>query len=76
MTSANLYINIDHLREIKSTNNHSNMNDITICGNEHIAKGGTVIVQQEYINSAPIEIVNLNNEDSFNEWINNFFEVK
>lgn len=71
----NLYVNIDQLRDMKLVNDHRNTSEIIKCGKEHIANGGTVVIQQEYSNVDPTEVIRLNNNDSFNEWINDFFIV-
>lgn len=75
MSKGNLYINIDHLRDMKSMNDHFNISEIIKCGNEHIANEGTVIIQQEYSNNEPTEVIRLDNIYSFKAWTDDFFKM-
>jgi hypothetical protein len=76
MPKESLYINIVHLQDMKSKDEHCKISEIIKSGNEHIAKGGTVIIQQEYINADPTELISLSSTDVFDKWINDFFELK
>ncbi len=75
MSIESLYINIDHLRDMKTMDDQCNIREIFTTGNDHIANGGTVIIQQEYTNDDPTEVIRLNNADAFDAWIKNYFKV-
>lgn len=75
MSTEPLYINIDHLRDMKTKNDQCNLSEISKCGNEHIANGGIVIIQQEFSNDNPSEVIKLDNANDFKVWIDNFCKV-